>query len=129
MGVEEHEVLIVAIRWPEAVDGAGANQLLLDDAIEQRAGVLEQLARGATVLRMFQDCGKPSLQFPGGEEERPVDVRDDVGELDIDHRRTRKRRNGDRGGSPLQLQPFLLRLAPWNERTALQRSMLCARAI
>ena len=74
----QHDVVAVGVRRPEAVDAARRDQPLADDAIEQRAGVLVELARRGAVLRMIEDGREASLQLPRREEERPVDVRHQV---------------------------------------------------
>src|SRR5438094_564474 len=53
---------------------SGAQPVLGCDALEHRLGVVEQAARGRSVLRVIEDGGKLADQLPGGEERRPVDV-------------------------------------------------------
>ena len=48
---------------------------LLDDAVEQRPGVVVELARRRPVLRVIEDRREAPLQLPRREEERPVDER------------------------------------------------------
>ena len=71
------------IRGPEAVDAAWREQPVGDDAIEQDAGFVVELARGGAVVRVIEDCGEASLQLPRREEEGPVDVRHEVVESHI----------------------------------------------
>ena len=80
---EHHDVVAVRARRPERVDAAGGQQLLVDDAIEQRFRVLVELARGRTVLRMLEDARKATFQLPRREEERPVDEPGDLCERQI----------------------------------------------
>ena len=57
----------------EAVDAARGDEVLLDDAIEERVGVGEDLARLRALLRMVEDARVDAFQAPGVEERRPVD--------------------------------------------------------
>ena len=45
--------------------------------------LLVQLARRLAVLRVLEDPGERALQLPGAEEERPVDVRHQLGERHV----------------------------------------------
>ncbi len=101
--IPDHDVITVRVRRPEAVDRARLDRALRDDAIEQRAGVVVELARGVTVLRVLENRGKAPLELPRGEEERPVDVRNDLGEVDVERLRAGKRRNRNRRRSPIEL--------------------------
>src|SRR5262249_50035946 len=80
---EERDVVARARGGPEAVYAARGDRSIFHDAIEQPLSVVEELARGVTVLRVLQDRGKFSAQLPGREEERPVDVIRDLLERDV----------------------------------------------
>ena len=71
----DHDVVAFARGGPEAVDAGRRQQLLADDAIEQRLRAVVQLARRRAVLRVVEDRRKAPLELPRREEERPVDVR------------------------------------------------------
>ena len=53
-----------------------------DDLVERGERVVVELAR----RRMVEDRRELPLQVPGVEEELPVDVRDELGELRLDRR-------------------------------------------
>ena len=87
----------IAVGRPEAVDAARREPLLLDDAVEDLARVVVELARGRADRRVVEDRREPALQLPRGEEERPVDERHELLERRLDdapadepgHRRSR----------------------------------------
>src|SRR5205807_607374 len=60
----------VRARAPDAVGCVGAQQALLDDLVEQLAGIVVELLRA----RLVEDLWIAAAQFPGGEEWGPVDV-------------------------------------------------------
>ena len=93
--IEDHDIIAVRIGRPEAIDRTSLNQSFRHDAIEQCAGVVEQFARGLAVMWMLQDRGEAALELPRGEEERPVDVGNDLGEIDVEHPCPGERRHGD----------------------------------
>ena len=87
---EDHDVVAAVVRRPEAVDRARVESTLSDDdAIEQHARVVVQLPGRTTVLRMLQDAREAALELPCGKEKRPVDVGDDLGEVDVEDSRIR----------------------------------------
>ena len=71
--------------------------------LEQLLRMLVELARGRAVLRMIEDRRESSLQLPRGEEERPVDERDDVFERHVVQQpRAGERRRRDRVRPPVE---------------------------
>ena len=64
-----------AARRPVPVHPSALQQVVADDLVEELAGVVVQLARG----RVVEDRREAALQVPGVEEERPVDVAQELG--------------------------------------------------
>src|SRR2546421_12266674 len=80
--------------------------VLADDAIEQRAGRIVQLAGRAAVLGVIEDGWKTPFQLPRREEKGPVDVRHEIFERDISKCTTAEKcRRWNRRGGPVDLQP------------------------
>ena len=73
----DDDIVTFAGGRPEPIDAIRGQQPLVDDAPKQRLGVLVEIARRGSVLRMVENRREATLQLPGGEEERPVDVRHD----------------------------------------------------
>ena len=69
-----HDVVAVAVGRPEPVHRPWCEELLVDDAIEERATVILQLSRGGAVALVVEDLRKLPFEIPGREEEGPVDV-------------------------------------------------------
>jgi hypothetical protein len=74
----DHDVVAVGIGGPEADDPLGREPFLLDDPLQHRLRVLEQILRRLADDLVLQDQRIAADQFPAGEEGRPVDV---VGEV------------------------------------------------
>jgi hypothetical protein len=88
---------------------AGPNQLAVDDALKQLFALREQVARRGAVDRILEDRRIAPLQLPGREEERPVDERYQVGQIDVHLPRAHecwRRRAGKL--QPLPVRPRLL---------------------
>ncbi len=70
----ELDVVAHAVRRKEAVDATRREQLLLDDGVEERVPLGEDLAGLLAVLLVLEDARVDPLELPGVEEGRPVDV-------------------------------------------------------
>ena len=80
-----------------------------------------QLARRGAVLRVIENRRKTSLQFPRREEERPVDVGNELLERHVaSTRRPRNAGVGERLAGPVDLEPI--------RRAPLRRAAAAARA-
>ena len=75
------DIVADGVRGPETDDGVCREPLLLDDPIKQRLRVIEQLARLGTELLVVEDHRIAPLELPGLEEGRPIDARDEIGEI------------------------------------------------
>ena len=65
--------------------------------------MIVEFACGGAVLRVLEDGGKAALEFPRGEEERPVDVGHDIFELYVvQHVRAGEGGRGNDVGSPVE---------------------------
>ena len=98
------ELDIVADRagGKEAVDAARGDQVLLDDAIEQRVGFREELARLLALLRVVEDARIDAFQPPGVEERRPVDELAERGQREVvEHAHAGELGRGKVFGAPL----------------------------
>ena len=78
-----------AVRRPEAVDAAGANQLAVDDLLQQLLRVVVEIPRRRADLRVVENLREAALQLPRREEELPVDERHQLVERDVDLPRCR----------------------------------------
>jgi hypothetical protein len=67
---------------PKRKNAAGAQQFFCPDALEQFLRVIEELTRLLTDGWVLKDRRIPAAQFPGVEERRPIDVRDEIVEGD-----------------------------------------------
>src|SRR5947209_496621 len=83
--VVERDVVAVGARGPETVNAACLEPTVGLDLVEQLLRVAEELARGRALRRAVQDRRVFALELPGVEEERPVDVLAQLGELRLDH--------------------------------------------
>ena len=101
------DVVADRVRGEEAVNAPGLQQPLLDDAIEQRIPLVEDLLRLRAVLFVFQNLRIDALQLPRVEERRPVDVLPQRPQREVvEHAHTRElglrhvvRRPRDRGAA------------------------------
>ena len=124
-GLVEHDVLALRVRGPEAVDAAGRDQPAGDNPVEERARVVVHLPCRGAVLRVIEDGGEASLQFPCGEEERPVDVRHEFLERhSVQQPRAGELRPRNRVAVPLEGQAVRPRRGPGKERALLERGVL-----
>ena len=122
----QHDVVAVAVRRPESVDAARRQKPLADDVIEQRAGVIVQVARGRAVLRVIENRGKASLQLPRGKEQRPIDERGDLLERHVHQPRAREARRGYDVRTPGSQRPVRQSRLVGEERPTLERAVLLA---
>ena len=103
---KNQNIVALAVRRPEADDGAGAKPLLGDHLLQHRLRIGEQAARRLADGRVLQDRRIFAVELPGGEERRPVDVIDKLGDRDVGQRmraeKARHRRHVIAG--PIQLQ-------------------------
>ena len=74
----QFDVVAGAIRGEQSIDAARLQQSLADHLFEQFPGVGEKFARFFAVPLVIQYGRIPPAQFPGVEERRPVDERDEV---------------------------------------------------
>ena len=79
----ELDVVADGVGVEEAVDAAGGDELLGDDAVEELLAVGEDLPRLLAVPLVFEDARIDALQSPGVEERRPVDVLAQGGERSV----------------------------------------------
>ncbi len=79
VGVDD-DVVAVGGRRPEADDAARREPVLGDHLPEHRLGVVEERARRGADLRVVEEERIGALDLPGGEERRPVDVGDQLGD-------------------------------------------------
>jgi hypothetical protein len=63
-GEFQHDVVTLGRRAPVAVDAARAEQPLVENALQQRLRVLEQVARGLALSRVVEDLRVDALQLP-----------------------------------------------------------------
>ena len=80
----EHDVVALGPRRPEAVDAARLQRSVGGDLVEQLVRGLEEVARDLALLRVVEDRRVAALELPGVEEERPVDVVAQHGDLLLD---------------------------------------------
>src|SRR5439155_18026040 len=76
----QDDVVALGRRRPEAEDASRDEEPLLDDPVEQALRVVEELARRG----LLEDRRVLALQLPRVEEELPVDVLEQRGEVGLD---------------------------------------------
>ena len=110
-----------------AVDAARADQLAVDDLLQQRLRVGVEVARRFAVLRVLEDRREAPLQLPRREEVGPVDVLRDLLERDVvqEPPPDERRRRGD-VVVPVVLQPVGPRLLVGEQRLLAARLVLLA---
>ena len=101
VGVEE-DVVALGIGGEEAVHAAGLKAPLGNDAIEQMEGILVELTGLGSDHHVIEDRRKLSLQFPGLEEGRPIDVGNEFRKrYRVEAADSQKRRHVDRRRRPV----------------------------
>src|ERR1700736_2954791 len=76
----DHDVVPLGAGGPEAIAAPGRQVAAGDDLVEQGVRVVEEFARG----RLAEDRGVLALEFPGEEEELPVDHAAQPGQVWLD---------------------------------------------
>ncbi len=79
----------------EPVGAVRSEQLLGDDAVEQRLAIGEDLTRGGRLLGIVEDRRVAARELPGVEERRPVDPADQLVERHGDVAGAQERRHRD----------------------------------
>ena len=79
----QFDIVADCVGVEESVNAAGGDELLGDDAVEKLLPVSEELSRLLAVSFVFEDARIDSLQAPGVEERRPVDVFAQCGEWGV----------------------------------------------
>jgi hypothetical protein len=69
-----HGVVADGVGRPEADNGAGGEQLFIDDALEHGLRVVEELGGSFAYVFVGEDARVAAFQLPGLEERGPVDV-------------------------------------------------------
>ena len=72
------DVVADGVAGPEADDGFGGETFFGDDLREEFLRVGEEFLRFDADDDVVEDLRKAAVEFPGAEEGRPVDIRDDV---------------------------------------------------
>ena len=122
-----HDVVVFARGGPEAVNARRGEEPLANDAVEETLRGLVHVAGGRAVLRMIENRGEASLQLPGGKEERPIDVGNEVGERNIaEHAAADERRIGKRLPRPVDCQTIRERRLVGKQRPLAARAVLFA---
>ena len=67
-------IVVDAVGREQADDAPGGEQLLLDDALEHRLGVVEELGRFRAGFFVLENGRVAAFHLPGNKERRPVDV-------------------------------------------------------
>ena len=91
----EHDVVPLGHGRPQAVNAPRRQRPLALDPVEKRVRRLEELARRLSLLRVVEDRRKAALQLPRVEEERPVDVRTELGDGRLHDPRAGEGRHGE----------------------------------
>ena len=86
----EDDVVAVAMRRPEPDDRLRREPLPGDDLFEHPLRVVEQRPRSIAELGVVEDRRVAAAQAPRVEERRPVDVRHELGDVDVVERRARR---------------------------------------
>jgi len=73
----EHDVVAVGRRGEEPVGAMRLERPFLDDGLQQRLRVLEELARLLAIVGVLEDLRIRALELPGDEERCPVDPVDE----------------------------------------------------
>src|SRR4029078_8078405 len=111
----QRDFVAVARRRPEAVDAARAQLAARDDVVQQLARVRVQLARGRALLRVIEERRGSPDQLPGREEERPVDVVDQLAERHLDLARAQDGGRGKVSWTEVGHEPLSVRLSESEE--------------
>src|SRR5437773_3654881 len=99
-----------AIGGEKAIDRLRGQQVLLDDLLQERLGVVEQFFRFRPDLRILEDLWIAPPQLPGMKKRRPVDGWYDALKRDrIQHARAEKGRLWDVQRRPVAWEPALSR--------------------
>ena len=102
----------------------------LDDLIEELARIGEQVAGRGSHVRILEDLRILAAQLPGVEQERPVDVGNQVGERESREQSSAyERRMGDVLAAPLDLRTLPARLGIREQRTRLALRVKIAQAV
>ena len=78
-----NDVIAFAVRREQPHDGLCPQPLLLDHAVQHLLRVGKQGAGAVAYQRIVQYVGVLAVQFPGGEERRPVDGLANIGQVHI----------------------------------------------
>ena len=81
--VENQNVVALAVRRPQSDHRIGAEPALGDDLAQHRLRIGEQAARRFADHLVVEDRGIFAVELPGGEERRPVDEVDELGDRQI----------------------------------------------
>jgi hypothetical protein len=126
----DDDVVVDRIRRPEGVHPLRGEELLVDDPLQQRLRVVEQVAGGVAVGGMLEDRRVAPLQLPRGEEERPVDVIGELGEVDsLEIAPADEPRRRDLVIVPVVLEPVRTRLLEREQRLLLASRVLLPRGL
>jgi hypothetical protein len=106
------------VRRPEAVDAARLQRAGGGDLVEELVRVREEVARDLALLGVVEDRRIPALELPGVEEERPVHVFAQRGDLLLDEPGSRERRRGEILRVPLDRRAARPRLPERQHRLA-----------
>ncbi len=77
------DIITYRIGGEEADDSVGLEPLLIDNLLQHRLGVVEELTCLFTLGGIVEDLWIASLELPGVEEEGPVDIGGDLLQGDI----------------------------------------------
>ena len=90
MSLVQDDVVALGVRGPEAEHAPRSEEPLVNDPVEQALRVVEELARRG----LLEDRRELALQLPGVEEELPVDVLAERGEVGLDQAAAGELRHG-----------------------------------
>ena len=88
----DHDVVALRLRRPEADHALGRERALRHQLLQHRLGVVEEGLGGRSDLLVGEDRRIPPDQLPGGEERRPVDEGNELGDRNLDGLLAQERR-------------------------------------
>src|SRR5690606_13710542 len=112
---EHDDVIAVARRGMNGGNATRREDVLAQQAIEQRARILEQPARRLALLRVLKDAWPTAAHSPGMEERRPVDVVAHCRERNVEGAHTEMARHGRTIAFPVRAFRVRSRLGDGNE--------------
>ena len=80
----EDDIVLLAVGRPEPVGGFGGDQALVNHLVQHLLAIFVEFTGRVTEFLIVENRGKAPSKFPGRKKECPVDIRNEIREIDRD---------------------------------------------